>query len=260
MATVQEFETLDEEVRELIQNYKHKRATAYEPCTVRNIKECLIGLSEEFGLLNISYIFNPYIDISEDTIESEALVKLVNSVWTLLQKHKNVTQKIDDLEERNHILEHNNKQLNGLVARLKDKISSEKNESKACVASAQRISDHSDEMLHKMTDMHAKLVQVTKQKEANERKLHNEITRLKLQNDKLTDRLKNKDLHSHPTHASQAVCKTLKSEHDDYVKHLKRIISKLENNNQMLLQEVLKLKEELIFRGMDQFTLETGKN
>lgn len=46
MATVEEFETLDDEVRELIQNYKHKRATAYEPCTLNNIKECLIGLSE----------------------------------------------------------------------------------------------------------------------------------------------------------------------------------------------------------------------
>ncbi|XP_047036440.1 uncharacterized protein LOC124642169 [Helicoverpa zea] len=260
MATVQEFETLDEEVRELIQNYKHKRATAYEPCTVKNIKECLIGLSEEFGLLNISYIFNPYIDFSENTIDSEALVKLVNSVWTLLQKHKNVAQKADDLEERNHILEHKNKQLNGLVTRLKEKISSEKNESKACVASAQRISDHSDEVVHKMTDMRSKLLQVTKQKEANERKLHNEITRLKLQNDKLTDWLRNKDLHTHPTNAAQAVCKTMKSEHDDYVKHLKRIISKLENNNQMLLQEVLKLKEELIFRGMDQFTLDNGNN
>lgn len=46
MATVEEFETLDEEVRELILNYKQKRATAYAPCTVKNIKECLIGLSE----------------------------------------------------------------------------------------------------------------------------------------------------------------------------------------------------------------------
>lgn len=68
----------------------------------------------------------------------------------------------------------------------------EKNESKACVASAQRISDQSDTMLHKLTDMRAKLLQVTKQKEANERQLHNEITRLKLQNEKLTDRLRNK--------------------------------------------------------------------
>lgn len=38
----------------------------------------------------------------------------------------------------------------------------------------------------------AKLLQVTKQKEGNERKLQNEITRLKLQNEKLTDRLRNK--------------------------------------------------------------------
>ena len=84
--------------------------------------------------------------------------------------------------------------LQGLVGRLKERINSEKNESKACVASAQRISDHSEEMLHKMTDTRAKLLQITKQKEANERKLQNEITRLKLQNEKLTDRLRNKGM------------------------------------------------------------------
>lgn len=70
------------------------------------------------------------------------------------------------------------------------------------------------------------------------------------------------DVHSHPNNASHAACKTLKSEQEDYTKHLKKVISKLENNNQMLLQEVLKLKEELLFRGMDQFTLDldNGKN
>lgn len=46
MASSTEFETLDDEVRELLQNYKHKRATVYEPCTLKNIHECLIGLSE----------------------------------------------------------------------------------------------------------------------------------------------------------------------------------------------------------------------
>lgn len=46
MAASKEFETLDDEVKELIQNYKHKRATAYEPCTLKNYKECLIGLGE----------------------------------------------------------------------------------------------------------------------------------------------------------------------------------------------------------------------
>ncbi|XP_026726128.1 uncharacterized protein LOC113492715 [Trichoplusia ni] len=251
MATVEEFESLDEEVKELILNYRFKRATTYEPCTLKNFKECLIGLSEEFGLLNINYIFNPHLDITEGTLDSKALVNLINSVWTLLHTYKNVSQKVENLEEQNHILEHNNKQLNGLVGRLKEKINSEKNESKACVASAQRISDHSDEMLHKLTDARAKLLQVTKQKDANERKLNNEITRLKLQNEKLTDRLQNKDLHSHPSRTSQAVCKTLKSEQEDYIKHLKRIISKLENNNQMLVSEVLKLKEELIVSGDD---------
>lgn len=78
------------------------------------------------------------------------------------------------------------------MGRLKERISSEKNESKACVASAQRISDHSDDMLHKLTDTRAKLLFVTKQKDANERKLHNEIKRLKMLSEKLTDRLRNK--------------------------------------------------------------------
>lgn len=78
------------------------------------------------------------------------------------------------------------------VVKLKDKINFEKNESKACVASSQRIADHSDDVLQRLTETRATLLQVTKQKEANERKLRNEITRLKQQNEKLTDRLRDK--------------------------------------------------------------------
>lgn len=46
MASLSEFESLDEEVKELLENYKFKKATLYEPCTVKNFKECLIGIYE----------------------------------------------------------------------------------------------------------------------------------------------------------------------------------------------------------------------
>ncbi|CAB3237362.1 unnamed protein product [Arctia plantaginis] len=256
MAMFGEFQALDEEVKELLQNYRHKRATAYEPCTLTNFKECLIGLHEEFGLLNINYIFNPYLDVDGNTLRSEAVVNLTNSVWTLLHTFKNLQHKTDALEERNHILEHSNKTLNGLVDKLKGKICLEKNESKACVASAQRIADRSDDVLQKLTEARAKLLQVTKQKDANERKLHNEITRLKQQNEKLTDRLRDKDVHTHSDKRSYVACRNITSDREEYIKHLKGIINKFDKNNQMLMQEVLKLKEELIFRGMDQFTLD----
>lgn len=37
---------------------------------------------------------------------------LINSVWTLLHTHKNLSQKAEYLEEQNHVLERRNKQLN----------------------------------------------------------------------------------------------------------------------------------------------------
>lgn len=40
------YETLDDEIKELLENYKHKRSSVYEPCKIGNIKECLIGLRE----------------------------------------------------------------------------------------------------------------------------------------------------------------------------------------------------------------------
>lgn len=46
-----QFETLDDEVKELLLNYKHKKATTYEPCTIENFKECLIGLAEVLNYL-----------------------------------------------------------------------------------------------------------------------------------------------------------------------------------------------------------------
>lgn len=68
----------------------------------------------------------------------------------------------------------------------------EKNESKACVASAQRVSDQSNEVYQKLLETRAKLLQLTKQKETNDKCLHNKIARLQQQNDKLLDRLRNK--------------------------------------------------------------------
>lgn len=78
------------------------------------------------------------------------------------------------------------------MGRLKDKLNSEKNESKACVASARRVSDQSDELYQKFIDTRTKLNQLTKQKETTEKCLQNKISRLKLENDKLIDRLRGK--------------------------------------------------------------------
>lgn len=60
-------------------------------------------------MLNIDYIFNPHTDVENDTLRPEALVTLINSVWTLLQHHKCTKEKADRLTEQNHILEQSNK-------------------------------------------------------------------------------------------------------------------------------------------------------
>lgn len=78
------------------------------------------------------------------------------------------------------------------MGRLKEKLNLEKNESKACVASAQRVADQSDELYQKLFDTRMKLNQLTKQKETTEKCLQNKIARLKIDNEKLQDRLRNK--------------------------------------------------------------------
>lgn len=78
------------------------------------------------------------------------------------------------------------------MGRLKDKLNSEKNESKACVASAQRVADQSDELYQKLFDTRMKLTKLTKQKDTTEKCLQNKIARLKIENEKLLDRLRNK--------------------------------------------------------------------
>ncbi|KAI5635354.1 hypothetical protein NE865_11930 [Phthorimaea operculella] len=186
----------------------------------------------ELGLLDINYIFNPHIDIEEGFLRPEALVKLINAVWTLLHRHKSTAEKTERLQEQNHILEHNNKQLNGIVDRLKEKANSEQNESRACIATAQRISDKSDEILKTLAETRQKLTQLTKQKESMEKALKNEIARLKLDNNKLTDKLRNKS-------DSHIPCS--------------------EANNQDLLREVIAMKEELILTGLRDFEFKGKK-
>lgn len=74
----------------------------------------------------------------------------------------------------------------------KDKLSSEKNESRACVASAQRISNQSEEVYQKLLETKSKLLQISKQKETSEKLLQNKISRLECENEKIKDRLRNK--------------------------------------------------------------------
>ncbi|XP_013193156.1 uncharacterized protein LOC106136983 [Amyelois transitella] len=256
MEFLHDFENLDEEVKELLQNYKHKKATVYEPCTLKNYKECLIGLSEELGLLNVSYIFNPYLDVEHDTLQPESLVRLINAAWTLLHHYKNVAAKAESLAEQNHQLEHSNKQLNGCVNRLKEKLCSEENESRACVASAQRISDRSDDLLQTLAETRKQLTKVTKQKETLEKALRNEISKLKRENDKLTDKLRNKS----DTKASCTdVCDSTLIQLRERDRKNRAVIAQLQSNNQELLREVLALKEEIILTGVKGFKLESGK-
>ncbi|KAG7304511.1 hypothetical protein JYU34_011460 [Plutella xylostella] len=250
MAGLSEFEALEEEVKELLENYKYKKPTAYEPCTLKNINECLIGLREEFDLFNINYTFNPYLDIEDGTLSPEALVKLVNSVWTLLQYHKNSTQKAERLSEENHILDHNNKQLNAAISRLKEKVSLEKNESRACVASAQRISDQSDEVLVALTETRAKLTQITKQKNTMEKSLKNEISRLKRDNEKLQDKLRCKAGTYTPC---TDMCDSTLTQVKERERKQRQVISKLQENNQQLIREVIALKEEIILSGLTDY-------
>ncbi|KAG6452560.1 uncharacterized protein LOC115445103 isoform X2 [Manduca sexta] len=241
------YDNLDEEVKELLQHYKHKKATGYEPCTLENFKLQLLRLSEEFDLLNINYIFNPYLDIKDNTLEPVALVNLINSVWTLLHYYKNVNEKADRLVE----LEQNNKQLNAHIKRLKEKISLEKNEAKACVASAQKIADRSDTMLQTLTETRAKLLKVTKQKAASEKNLQNEIARLKLQIEKLSDRLRNKDV-SKPC---SDFCDTTLMRLKEREKQQRATIAHLQKVNQDLLHQILDLKEDLLLSGLNEVNI-----
>ncbi|XP_072935910.1 uncharacterized protein [Epargyreus clarus] len=247
-----EFECLDEEVKELLRNYKYKKATAYEPCTLENFKECLIGLNEEFGLFNIDYTFNPHIDVENGTIRPDALVKLLNAAWTLLHHHKTSKEKAERLEEQCHILENNNKQLTVMHKTLKDKLNCEKNESRACVASAQRISDQSNEVYQKLTDTRTKLNQVLKQKESTEKSLQNKIARLQLENNKLIDRLRNKNGTYTPC---TKVCDSSLMQLKERERKQRAVISQLQANNQELLRELLSLKEELILTGLSEMQI-----
>ncbi|XP_050354246.1 uncharacterized protein LOC126776031 [Nymphalis io] len=245
-------ESLDDEIKELLENYKFKKATIYEPCTLKNFKECLIGLNEEFNLLNIDYVFNPHTDVENDTLSPEALVKLINSVWTLLHHFKNVVDKVEGLEEQNHILENNNKHINDTIERLNVKLSTEKNESRACVASAQRASDQSSEIYQKLLDTKMKLNQLTKQKETNEKCLQNKIARLKLENNKILDRLRNKSDNFTPC---TDICDSTLMQLKDRERKQRALIAQLQANNQDLLREVLALKEELILEGIGGVTM-----
>ncbi|XP_048006018.1 uncharacterized protein LOC125241534 [Leguminivora glycinivorella] len=246
MASKSEFESLDEEVRELLQNYKFKKATVYQPCMNTNIKECLIGISEELELLNINYTFNPYFDFTT-TLHPDSLVKLVNAFWALLHEHKTTAEKADTLVEENHVLGVQNKQLNSTVDKLKQEIINEKHEAKSCAAAARRVSDHSDEIVHSLAETKAKLAQLSKQKDTTEKSLRHEISRLKIENEKLSDRLRNKTGFT----PCSDVCDSTVMQLKERDRGQQVLISKLQRNVQDLVKEVVAMKEKIIIHGLE---------
>lgn len=246
------FDFLTQEDKELLLNYKNKRVTIYEPCTPDNFVECLIGLREELGLLNINYIFNPFIDVDHEKLNSKAMVNLINATWSLLHHQKNATEKIEHLMEENHVLAQKNKDLNNLVSRLDKRINSKKSETQACVRSAQKMLDRSDEICEKLTECKARLLQITKQKEAMERNYKTEISRLQKENEKLLNKLQNKSGSFSPcTNICDSTILKLKEKE----KKQHAVIGKLQTNNQDLLQEVIALKEDLLIGALNNSSI-----
>lgn len=82
--------------------------------------------------------------------------------------------------------------MQAITTRLKDKVNFEKNEARACVSSAQRISDQSNTLLASYSESRVKITQLSKQKDSMERSFKNEIQRLRLENEKLLDKLRYK--------------------------------------------------------------------
>lgn len=77
-----------------------------------------------------------------------------------------------------------------MVDRLNHKVNTKRYEAQACVASAQRTSDRSDEIFTNLNNTKLLLAQTIKQKESMEKKFKVENTRLHLENEQLLKKLK----------------------------------------------------------------------
>ncbi|XP_044014680.1 afadin- and alpha-actinin-binding protein-like [Aphidius gifuensis] len=217
-----------------------------EFCTINDFDDAIATLFEEFealeGPLNINF------DIKTADGLKSLFVVLMNTSWNLIHKHRGLMRNHDKLKEEHCRITNDNSNLHNQVKRLKEKIEkmdislyeSKERERQLNVKIKNTSCD-----LKKEKDENVKL---KKQLQSKDVQHVHELRRVQQNGNKLQDQFRK----SAGTYIPRStVSKNYYTEQEKKVCTYQKTISRLEENNCLMLQEINELREALELHGIE---------
>ncbi|XP_014478935.1 PREDICTED: afadin- and alpha-actinin-binding protein A-like [Dinoponera quadriceps] len=214
-------------------------------CTKDNLEGCLHELSEEFLSFGIAPVIAPNHDDDMQSAESlkRLTVKIINSTWNLIHKHRSFMRLHDKTVLSNNRTCNDNVHLKNQVARLKEDL--QKKEQALCETQAKesRLKDNLESVSRDLKHEKEETRKLRKQAQSKDVQHEHEVKRILTFNQKLQERLQK----SAGTFVPQGkVLGKVEKDREKELASYKNTICRLEENSRQMLEEIHVLKETLM--------------
>nr|XP_050852515.1 afadin- and alpha-actinin-binding protein-like isoform X1 [Vespula vulgaris] len=211
-------------------------------CTTNNLEESLSILTEELESFNISPV-----QADNDGIESieslkEISMKLINSLWNLIHKHRMLMKSHDELNDTYAKISNDNNSLKNHVKRLKEELQKGHTMLAQIREKERRLKVQNDAILRDLKQEKNEVTKLKKQSLSKDSQHEHELRRIIQSGNKLREQLQKSTGTYIP---KDKVIQKVQTDHDKEVMLYKQTICRLEENNRLMLQEINDLKDSL---------------
>ncbi|XP_015178369.1 PREDICTED: afadin- and alpha-actinin-binding protein-like [Polistes dominula] len=211
-------------------------------CNEKNLDESLSILNEELESFNISpvNIYNNGLDCTESLKETS--IKLINSLWMLLHKHKMMMKSYDELNDTYAKVSNDNSNLKNHVKRLKEELQKGQMILAQTQERERRLKVQNDAISRDLKQEKTEVTKLRKQSLSKNSQHEHELRRIIQNGNKLREQLEK----TAGTHVPKGkVTQKVQIDHEKEIMVYKQTICRLEENNRLMLQEINDLKDAL---------------
>ncbi|KAK0091938.1 hypothetical protein PV326_002490 [Microctonus aethiopoides] len=220
-------------------------------CTINNYDDAvdiLFGELEAFEvgpLTSTSSLINMTADCNKKSSTETLLlrfVKLINSTWNLIHKHRNLMREHEKLKDQQSRIFSDNSALSNHVKRLKQAIEKKDNALSEIEEKERQLKVKVSNLTRELKREKEESAKLKKQIQSKDIQHAHELRRIQLNGNKLRDQLQKSVGKFVP---KSKAAQNLQTEHDKKIYLYKQTINRLEENNSLMLQEINDLKDAL---------------
>ncbi|EFN79253.1 afadin- and alpha-actinin-binding protein [Harpegnathos saltator] len=210
-------------------------------CTEDNLKESLCELSEELSSLGITPIT---LDNDDDlqSAEKQPFIQIINSTWDLVHKHRSFMRLYDKTVLLNHKTYNNNIHFKNQVTRLQEDLEKKEQALHDAQTRENKLKYHLDNASRDLKREKEEARKLGKQVQSKNIQHEHEMKRILQINQKLQEQLRKSIGTFIPR---DKALQKIQTDQEKELASYKRTVSRLEENNRQMLEEINDLKEAL---------------